>query len=383
MAGYICNLDNLEALKTCIENGVYSTKLSPPTNHWKKHHEGTFADYATMKSGDNIYFFIKRKIYGIGELVNIGDDCKLLNFPNASEPETFDYTEKRINLLWDEGPHSINQRWLCTFKPAPNFFVQGIDMDDVLSSNPYLFRMLRAFWKVSFIKLDDLENQALKNALLKYNQDSLSNPILGQDVFETLHNDTHAQISTNQNSHYKFGIAPIMRACSEADKLKHEMAIEAGILFQLSTKEEETIRIFGEWDYLSHQVVASPFKAIDYMDKMDIFGYSYIPGFKPTIANYLVCELKKDIGHEEDVDQLLKYVDWVKDEYCFGDYSPVKSYLIAYDFDDNATAYARDNVKRLYTLGRRPAKSLIWKDLSLVKYRYSDDDHKIMLQKIT
>ena len=34
-------------------------------------------------------------------------------------------------------------------------------MDDVLASNPSQFRMLRAFWKLSFIKIDDDENQAL------------------------------------------------------------------------------------------------------------------------------------------------------------------------------------------------------------------------------
>jgi hypothetical protein len=69
MAGYIFGLDSLESLLRYTENGVYATKLSTPTTSWKAHHEGTFADYATMKAGDNIYFFIQRKIYGIGRLV--------------------------------------------------------------------------------------------------------------------------------------------------------------------------------------------------------------------------------------------------------------------------------------------------------------------------
>ena len=54
------------------------------------------------------------------------------------------------------------------------------------------------------------------------------------------------------------------------------MALEAGILFQLTNKYEDTVNIFGSWDYLSHQVVASPFKPIDYMDKwifLDIHSY--------------------------------------------------------------------------------------------------------------
>ena len=34
--------------------------------------EGTLADYMSMKPGDNIYFFCKRRYYGIGELISIG-----------------------------------------------------------------------------------------------------------------------------------------------------------------------------------------------------------------------------------------------------------------------------------------------------------------------
>lgn len=40
-------------------------------------------------------------------------------------------------------------------------------MDDALNSNPSAFRMLRAMWKVSFIKIDDEENRALFDILYK------------------------------------------------------------------------------------------------------------------------------------------------------------------------------------------------------------------------
>ena len=121
MAGYIISLNSIDSLELYVENGVYATRLSVPKNsRWSVHHEGTFADYATMKPGDNIYFFIKRNIYGIGSLVELADDCKFLNFPNASQPVEFNYEKIRSSLLWDEGPESINQRWLCVFQPSPN-----------------------------------------------------------------------------------------------------------------------------------------------------------------------------------------------------------------------------------------------------------------------
>ncbi len=173
MAGYIFNLDSQDSLRLYAQSGVYSTKLSEPKGYWGTHHEATFTDYVTMTAGDNIYFFIDRNIYGIGELVNINGDCKFCNFPDASTPKVFSYDNTKPSLLWDEGSFSINQRWLCIFRPAPYFFQTGVDMDDVLSSNPPAFRMLRAFWKVSFIKFDDEENQAFRDVILKQNQNIL------------------------------------------------------------------------------------------------------------------------------------------------------------------------------------------------------------------
>ena len=70
MAGYIMNMNDIEAVKKCIEEGVYSTILGRPKKEkWGRAQEGTFADYFSMKPGDHIYFFCKRKIYGIGEIV--------------------------------------------------------------------------------------------------------------------------------------------------------------------------------------------------------------------------------------------------------------------------------------------------------------------------
>ncbi len=377
VAGYIMSLDSIESLEKYIFNGIYSTKLSTPSNYWKKHHEATFADYATMQPGDNIYFFIKRKIYGIGEIVQVGDDCKFLNYPNANKPFNFTYNDIKNDLLWDEGEHSKDQRWICVFKPNPNFFMNGIDMDEALSSNPSKFRSLRAFWKVSFIKLDDDENQALKDVILKNNQHLLNNS--DKDfIFNSKYQDYHLKIlNLLKNNNYKFEMNEILSSCCDAAKLKHEMAIEAGILFQLSNKEKETTEIFGQWDYISHQVIASPFKPVDYMDKMDIFGYSFIPEYNPTKSKFLVMELKKDNANKEDIDQLLKYVDWVNDDYSHGDYSMIHSFLVASGFSEDVINYSKEIGIRKYVLGRRPPKSEEWSNLKLVKYSFDEIDNKI------
>jgi len=377
VAGYIFSLDNLDSLNLYTQNGVYATKLSPPTRLWGTHHEGTFADYATMQKGDNIYFFIKRKIYGVGKLVSLGSDCKFFNFPEAGQPQQFDYSKVKSKLLWNEGDFSVNQRCVCIFEPDPYFFKTGIDMDDVLSSNPSAFKMLRAFWKLSFIKFDDDENQAFRDIVLKRNQEILANPGKKDSIFEF--QPSHQQIIERLSAEYELssGMLSILESCANEERLRHEMAVEAGILHQLSVKDTQTCKVFGEWDYLSHQVIASPFKPIDYMDKMDLFGYTYLPKFKPTKSHFLVGEIKKDAAKQEDVDQLLKYIDWVKDEYCFGDYSMINAFLIASEFDEGVAQHKRTVGVRKYTVGVRPAQSLEWNNVKLVEYSFNSVLNKL------
>ncbi|HEY5913518.1 MAG TPA: hypothetical protein VJA21_23265 [Verrucomicrobiae bacterium] len=377
MAGYLMNLDNLESLRLYMRAGVYGTVLSQPNRQWLKHHEATFADYVTMKAGDNIYFFIDRKIYGIGQLVNLGGDCKFLNFKDACTPQAFTYDAVKAELLWDEGILSANQRWICAFRPSPHFFRRGLDMDDMLASNPSAFRTLRAFWKVSFIKLDDNENQAFKDALLKLNQDALLAPD-ADHVFGTEWQSQHAALHARvQSSDYRLKVAPMLAACADGDRLRHEMAVEAGLLYQLAYSDPPTEGLFGSWGFLHHQVVASPFKPIDYMDRMDLFGYAFIPAFEPTKSRFLVGEIKKDAGTTADLEQLLKYVDWVKDEYAFGDYGMIKAYLIAHDFEGSVIEGRKEIATRRYIVGRRPAKSCEWSDLSLVKYAYDPEQQRL------
>lgn len=387
MAGYIFNLNDEQSLEMYIENGIYATILrQQPDNQWKTYQESTFADYVTMKPGDNVYFFINRKIYGIGKLVEIEKnptkDCKFLNFPQANTASPFNYLDIKGQLLWDEGEKSTHQRWVCFFKPSPYFFKKGIDMDDILVSNPASFKMLRAFWKLSFVKIDDDENQALLDIILRKNKNTLENQS-GKEIYQSNYQNAHHYIANKITPDYILSSSCILERCANVDgSLKHEMALEAGILFQLSQKEQNTIEIFGEWDYISHQVIASPFKPIDYMDKMDIFGYSYIKGFPGTKSEFLVIENKKATATLQDAEQLMKYVDWIKEEYAFHDYSLIKAFLVAFDFDQNIPSLVEEISTRRYITGHRPPESKTWSNLNLVKYKFDTSTKKLTFTKI-
>lgn len=365
MAGYIMNLDSLESLKECIKTGTYSTNLSNPKNNtWNKQQEGTFADYFSMKENDSIYFFIKRKIYGIGKIVSVNMDCKYLNYIGSDNP-----TVPTINEYKGSNPllpyASRNNRCFCTFEPSPYFFMNGVDMDDALNSNPSKFRMLRAMWKLSFVKIDDEENQALLDIILKRNEEEI---FIGKRVFnfsKKMHSDINGKVSAD----YRLSSYRLLSNSANGKFIKHEMAIEAA-LCELLVSENDTP--FGKWDYISHQVVASPFKAIDYMDKMDVFGYRCIEGYN-TRSKYLVIEIKKDAADSEVIEQIMKYVDWIQSEYAFGDYSMIEAFIVASDFSQEVIERRDKECIRNFTKGYRPTVSCTWNFVKLVKYSYENN----------
>jgi hypothetical protein len=336
----------------------------PKNNLWNMQQEGTFADFFSMKENDNIYFFIKRKIYGIGKIISMQDDCKFLNYIGADMPTI--PTKRIYNGSEPLLPNaSKNNRCFCTFEPAPYFFLNGIDMDDVLNSNPSRFRMLRAMWKVSFIKVDDEENQALQDIILKRNEENIFNGYNSFEYTKKIHNDIKRKVSLM----HRMKAYSLLNACAKDNLIKHEMAIEAA-LCELLIRNNNTP--FGRWDYISHQVVASPFKAIDYMDKMDIFGYRYIEGY-PTRSKYLVTEIKKDTAGTEAIDQIMKYVDWIQEEYAYGDYSMIEAYIVAADFPPEVIEKRNQECIRNFTKGYRPTVSCTWSNVKLVKYFYENE----------
>ncbi|HDR7255130.1 TPA: DUF91 domain-containing protein [Bacillus pacificus] len=375
MAGYIFSLDKKTNVGDYLQNGVYSTNLSAPKkNSWQSHHEGTFADYFSMKEGDNVYFFQNRKIYGVGELINIGDDCKYLNYPGADVPKIQEYKLIKGNMLYHRDKNSINNRCLCIFTPAPAFFQKGIDMDEILSFSPKSFRMLRAFWKKSFIKIDEEENRALKNIILKRNEEYIYEDE-GKFNFDI---SFHEELKSKIGNDYLMKSENILNYAAVDDKIKHEMAIEASIVDIIANNDTS---LFGKWDYVSHQVIASPFKPVDYMDKMDVFGYRFISGYD-VVSKYLLIEIKKDKADCEAIDQVMKYVDWINQEYAYGDYSMINAFLVASEFPPHVINYKNIVCRRNYTIGRRPIVPAEWTDIKLIKYSYDGNTESIQFEEI-
>ena len=342
-SGWIFNLDSIQSLKHYIKNGVYSTKVKPSTNNgWNAAYTGTIADYASMRAGDLVYFFIRRKIYGVGQLIDLEgtNSCVFCNFENALLPQTpqkFQFPQKKFlsenlfyyeNDVWDkefEEGRTFQQRWFCTFKPSPVFY-DGVDMDDLLKQDESHrdLRGLRTFWKLSFIKLSPSENEIFLNFIKEKQLKPLG--------YQSSYNDNHKFLKNRYKTKYEFNLKKLVKANTNKNgSLKSEMVLESYIL---NNFEKPKIKnIFGSWDYFSHQVTASPFKPRDYMDKMDIYGYSGGEGGVFNAKKHLLIEIKKGKATQRDVNQALKYVEWLKWEY--GTEKDINAYLIAFDFEKN------------------------------------------------
>ena len=148
------------------------------------------------------------------------------------------------------------------------------------------------------------------------------------------------------------------------------MALEAAVVYDLC---HNRVHALGAWDYVSHQVIASPFKPIDYMDKIDVLAMRYLPNTKIP-CKYLVAELKKDVADNATIDQVLKYVDWVCSEYAYGDYEAIEACIIAAKYPEDIGAYYSEVVQRYYTLGSHPVRNKHWSNLKLLRYSYADGE---------
>lgn len=364
MAGYVFaigDVDPVEVIKKCTETGVYSTNINTLSSN---PFEGTLTDYISMRPGDNIYFFCRRKYYGVGELVSVGDDCKYCNYPDSTLRQNHKYEDIADSLLVDYGKDSEKNRWICTFKGAPYMFEEGIDTDEILQYKPSTFKILRAFWKVSFIKLGDEENESLKEIFLLRHQNEIENK---SKIF-SVSDSVHDSIRKRDLSAYTITPWKLLETIANEKRLRHEMGLEAGVVYDLC---HDRLNDLGHWDYVSHQVIASPFKPIDYMDKIDVFAIRYLEETKIP-CKFLVAELKKDAASRSTIDQVMKYVDWVCNEYAYRDYGAIEACIIAYEYEKDVIDYYKDIVQRYYSLGSHPIRNKQWSALKLLKYRWED-----------
>ncbi len=377
MAGYIFAVSKDHWDSFCSENlekGFFTPYAIPVTqedlspNKRKSRSKilaATFGDFVTMRPGDNVYFLSDRKLYGIGTLVRINNDCKYDNYLGASKllPDCM-YTPTDYLTT-----HDSRARWVCFFAPTPHFFKKGVDMDDVLRYRPQAFRMLRAFEGLSFIKIDDQENCALKEYISLVNEFAYES--IEENTFE-FDNSVHSMLSLRDLSAYTLDIHTALADEGNRQYVISEMFIESALLQSLSQRENGTL---GDWDHLTHQVIASPFKPLKYIDKIDVFGYRFsqhYTGEPKLITKYLLVELKKGAINRAALEQTMQYVDWICHEYASGDYSKIEAYVLGDSTVRRINDAIADVCQRSFIAETHPAKPEKWNNIKLIRYTIND-----------
>lgn len=378
MAGYIFSISK-EGWNNFIEHdlrfGVFSPYcLEVPEDATERQKKSinkvlvaTFGDMVTMKPGDNIYFLSNRKIYGVGIAKKIGQDCKYDNYIGASairpDYEINNETESFLTVK------SSKARWFCIFEPHEHFYKKGVDMDDVLQFRPSAFKMLRAFERLSFIKIDDEENRALREYICLKNEEVHDDIENNTYQFDT---SVHEKLSENDLSSYKMDL---MKTLSDREYLKNiesEMFIESVLLQYLS---ENKVTPLGHWDHITHQIIASPFKPLKYIDKIDIFGYRFSTHYKDSpelITKYLLVELKRDKINKAALEQTMQYVDWICKEYASGDYSMIEAYVVGNGAVNRINEIKNEVCQRSFISSSHPATPEKWNSLHIVAYNIAE-----------
>ena len=396
MSSYIMNLGTREEragwekLELYCTYGAYGTLIERPSKdewHWTR--ERVLADYVTIRPGALVFFFLGRNIYGVGRVVgfNVGGQqlAALANYPGASFPHAIP-PQNSDDYLWRENGEE-NLRWVIFFEPHPYFFRTGLDMDEVLASDVRgVVRSLRVFEGVSFIQMEDEEAQVILDLLLRRNEDIINGHLSPDRVFDSRAEQTHARVREHDLVRYRIDLDGLIRKHVKRDgSIGHEALVHAWLANALSQRQEQAVKIFGSWDYVTNQYPASPQKPIRFMDRIDIFGYvekKLSDEATPTIVSYKIIEVKRDkVEAEKDVNQLIKYVDWIAHTRAGGDYSLVDAYFVAHDYADSVVQYVQDTLPKDFVTPRRPYAPARWNRLQLIRYTYTGGSPVLKLQR--
>ena len=125
-----------------------------------------------------------------------------------------------------------------------------------------------------------------------------------------------------------------------------------------------------------------------YLQLAGVLAYNTVADMK-TAENLIAGSITKTLGfhtlgddggafykirtvtNEDVVNQIMNYVDFIRDEYAAGDYGQIQAFIVANTIPDDVVQRKNEIAKRYYTIDKRPPKSKEWNDLTLVEYKYN------------
>jgi hypothetical protein len=380
---------DVEVFRHYARQGVYGTVLggTGAPGSWlvlRPELLYTLADYVTMRSGDMIFFFVDRNIYGIGELVAVRSDE--VAFCNWRAADDFKRPVPDLSqFLWtDLSPNVVHRlgsvRWLCTFRPQPAFFARGLDMDYALATDRgNVLNHLRVLSGRTFFRLEDSECELLARMLHRLNE-NVTPPIgLGAD-WDSSRLEALKRVLTDD---HLFDPRRTVHTATDGNALK-EAAAQVWVAHGLARRKLDSV--FDPWSYVANLEPASPLKPREYMDEIDLFGYSTFETAGPHAVRYVqryhLVELKGKPGETliDAVRQAMKYVDWIAHERAAGDYSEIHASVLTSRHGESLDPHALDEIRKIrlrnYVEPARPYAARDWQKLRLVTFEMKPIDRE-------
>jgi len=309
--------------KICLERGVYGGI----DHHNPKVRAEVIAGFKGIREGDFVFFYVKREgIYGLWKV---------------SSGPFYDET-----TIWEHPNYTYPYR-VC-IEPALRHFPEPVQLSDV-----YDLRDKGKIWafdlgiitKKSHYAITTDESKEIIRLLLRNNPISESiQPV--KDPYQP--KDTEIPISYETTSE---------------GFLQYEGYLNAWFMSAFAKGALRSL-IGGYRDYLSY--VPTSFNTV-----MDIFLTHATRVEDIDILHKFTCiELKTGVCDDRDLEQIVKYENWLTRRLAAGDSEMIQSILVGYDFGEKVLDYVQK---------RRKIEN---KTVRLVKYRLNPAKNDVVLSEI-
>ena len=356
-----------------------------------------------------MFFFQKRMIYGIGEVIKPSNTDTIpvrLNYPRslAFVPNHSPYAGLAL-MGPDVDPYWYAIRAVIPFVPNPVFYADGVDMDEVLSSPGAESAWGLRFWQGrSFQQLGVSETRLLMEVFSRRFYNRPHRTFAGVDP------DALLQRLTQEGHGAALLSAEVQQSPDEYFRpdgmALRESSLHALLVEHIQRKDSTWSQHLRPPDLADvfHELAASPPKPPQYTDKIDIISTRSIGDAPGIPVHYDLTEIKRDSmapGTEEHARDLIRrvmpqpmrYVDFIAQQYTGGDYGAIHANYVVHSVDaamrqvfqeaSRGNDESTDAISRTYVLNpREDPATRVWRELSLLEYSWNQNTATLELRTI-
>lgn len=325
--GVFITLYDEESLKLYLKNGLFGF-LATPVNTSKPNPRSNYfhvlADYACLREGSDVFFFIKRKIYYGGKV--IGNESLGSFFINGENSPLGRST--KANLFWNEDFRYEKD----TSLNKGQFYVET-NNGRKIKAQPFIVCFNTSDDSGKFITSDDLYFE-----LGSYPFPLPSNAMQGMGFCTLTPGETKIALNLigKSKNRIDYSLSPV--CASGGKRLFSEELIdpnymnESELEFNLLANFDKFLGILGRNHYcLCRQIPISPFKP-ENMDRADICLYDTEDLIQGGTLPNVVIELKDEKANFHAYEQVHRYLRWLEKVTEPNEFEKIEAYIVAPSF---------------------------------------------------